>query len=533
LSDKEGRLKLASIEANNRHNIAVVSADDAGLVIQELRAGKGLKQAFLDGLQKNADENARKNGNKNGWQKFVQSKDEKDAIALNAGAAGTPWCTGASVSTARGQIERGDFYIYYENGKPEVAVRMDDSDRSGEIRGNSPNQALSKTQQNIAFKFLQSNNFTNTDKYTGEFARKQQLVDVLSDKHKLTPQELIASPVWNILKGTGDFDKYKIKNLLNFRVVDGYGGRPPSSDQVVKQIEDKLMSAYENAYEQGYFIGGTLSDSKSTQTFELGNKKYEVSTDQIKAINEIHAQASLFGDHLPKQITYPNLEFVSRIAAFSGVKLELPRVQKVSEIVAFGNRNLKGDVVPLQIDLAPNSVVGYMRAFGSETTDITVTGATQFVYVSLYNNFNGLNLTAPDALYVREEKVTGLPGRFVETLEMSVKYMLDAHVKEKTGSKPDRDYWETPISVMESKTQKLYNAFFDKLFADIQKGMKTAPDYMGLGPEINEIIVAEGKDGTVNEYIDLMGTLTFVDQVSANGMYLSDGVFIDVQNKIF
>jgi hypothetical protein len=533
LSDKGGRLKLASIEANNRHNIAVVSADDAGLVIQELRAGKGLKQAFLDGLQKNADENARKNGNKNGWQKFVQSKDEKDAIALNAGAAGTPWCTGASVSTARGQIERGDFYIYYENGKPEVAVRMDDSDRIGEIRGNSPNQALSKTQQNIAFKFLQSNNFTNTDKYTGEFARKQQLVDVLSDKYQLTPQELIASPVWNVLKGTGDFDKYKIKNLLNFRVVDGYAGRPSASDQVVKQIEDKLMSAYENAYEQGYFIGGTLSDTKSTQTFELGNKKYEVSTDQIKAINEIHAQAPYqFRDKLSTPITYPNLEFVSRIAAFSGVKLELPNVQKVSEIVAFGNKDFDGRAIPLQVDLAPNSVVERIRAFGSETSDITVTGATQFVNVGLYDNFNGLNLTAPDALYVREEKVTGLPGRFVEVFEMSVKYMLDAHVKEKTGSKPDRDDWEAPISVMSSKMQKLYNAFFDKLFADIQKGMKTAPGYMGLGPEINEIIVAEGKDGTVNEYIDLMGTLTFVDQVSANGMYLSDGDAIKLMKHI-
>ena len=534
LSDKEGRLKLASIEANNRHNIAVVSADDAGLVIQELRAGKGLKQAFLDGLQKNADENARKNGNKNGWQKFVQSKDEKDAIALNAGAAGTPWCTGASVSTARGQIERGDFYIYYENGKPEVAVRMDDSDRIGEIRGNSPNQALSKTQQNIAFKFLQSNNFTNTDKYTGEFARKQQLVDVLSDKHKLTPQELIASPVWNILKGTGDFDKYKIKNLLNFKVVDGYGGRPPASDQVVKQIEDKLMSAYENAYEQGYFIGGTLSDSKSTQTFELGNKKYEVSTDQIKAVNEIHAQAAFEfrRKKLPHQITYPNLEFVSRIAAFSGVKLELPNVQKVSEIVAFGGKDLDGGALPLQIDLAPNSIVERIRAFGSETSDITVTGATQFVNVGLYDNFNGLNLTAPDALYVREEKVTGLPGRFVETLEMSVKYMLDAHVKEKTGSKPDRDDWETPISVMSSKMQKLYNAFFDKLFADIQKGMKTAPGYMGLGPEINEIIVAEGKDGTVNEYIDLMGSFTFNDKVSMDGSYLSDDDAIKMMKHV-
>jgi hypothetical protein len=222
LSDKTGRLKLASIEANNRHNIAVVSAEDAGRVIEELRAGKGLKQAFLDGMQANADANAKKNGNKNGWQKFVQSKDEKDAIALNAGAAGTPWCTGASVSTARGQIERGDFYIYYKNGKPEVAVRMDGSNKIGEIRGNSPNQALSKPQQEIAFNFLNSNTFEGTDTYTSEFERKQLLVDVLSNKRELTPQELEVVRFLRTISFGGGISAAHTKEILDY--VRGLGG---------------------------------------------------------------------------------------------------------------------------------------------------------------------------------------------------------------------------------------------------------------------------------------------------------------------
>jgi hypothetical protein len=75
LSDKTGRLKLAEIAPNNRHNVAVVSLEAADAIIRELRAGKGLKQAFLEGLQKNADQAAKDNQRKDGWQKFDQSTE--------------------------------------------------------------------------------------------------------------------------------------------------------------------------------------------------------------------------------------------------------------------------------------------------------------------------------------------------------------------------------------------------------------------------------------------------------------------------
>jgi hypothetical protein len=515
LSDKTGRLKLANIEANNRHNIAVVSADDAGFVIQELRAGKGLKQAFLDGMQKNADENAKKNGNKNGWQKFVQSKDEKDAIALNAGAAGTPWCTGASVSTARGQIERGDFYIYYENGKPEVAVRMDDSDRIGEIRGNSPNQALNKTQQSIAFKFLQSNNFTNTNDYTDEFERKQLLTDVMSGARVVEPRDIATSKTWDALNADGDFDKYRVKRLLNFRVVDGYGGRPDPSDKVVEDLKAKLIPTYENAYKQGYFIGGSIDTDDKKHTFKLFGKDYEVTNDEIRSAGELRGYASMRRKTEKVIITFPNLEFINRITTNNDVVLELPKLQMVPDIVAFGGKDLEKNTVQAEVHLPPNSVVGTVRAFGLELSKLKITGAKQVMLAKTYNNFNGLELDVPDALYVFEEKYP-LAGQFSDNFRLNIKNELKDYVKEKTGADADTTTWGEPLGDLPPKMQKLYDEFFDSFGQRVDKGIKRDPGYMSLMEEVYESIAVENKDGTVNDYIDLISTLAFNNKVKIN-----------------
>ena len=188
ISDNNGRLKLVNISPNNRHNVAIVSSADAAFVIQKLREGLPLKQAFLEGMQENADRNVAINKalNKNGWQKFDQVPRGKVSYAaaeeLNAACAGTPWCTGASKNHAQAQIESGDFYVYYQEGKAQVAVRMDGQNNIGEVRGNSPQQSLTGEQQKIATDFLTSKNFENSTKYTAEFGRKARLIDIAQGK---------------------------------------------------------------------------------------------------------------------------------------------------------------------------------------------------------------------------------------------------------------------------------------------------------------------------------------------------------------
>lgn len=458
LSDKTGRLKLASIEANNRHSIAVVSAEDAGRVIEELRAGKGLKQAFLDGMQRNADENAKKNGNKNGWQKFVQSKDEKAAIALNAGAAGTPWCTGASVSTARNQIERGDFYIYYQNGKPEVAVRMDGSSKIGEIRGNSPNQALSKPQQEIAFNFLNSNNFEGTDTYTSEFAKKQLLIDVLSNKRELTPQELASSADWALISN-GSLSEYKVKNLFSFRTVDGYGGRPAASDKVIKELTDKLNSAYTNAYEQNYFVGASISlrptEPDTVHNFKFNGQEYTASQDGIKAIGTVDISS---WKPVADFTTLPALEYVNKINMFNATKLSLPLIKNVNELTVFSAVDDNGKPLQAEVALANGSVVRNAQAWGNDPAHVKITGAIQFIDVrKLGNAFRPLHLVAPDALYVNVRKndgnIVSLANILAENLQSAVKKKL----KEAGLTQFNTDI---PFEDLDPSTRKAAESFF-------------------------------------------------------------------------
>jgi len=514
LSDKTGRLKLASIEANNRHSIAVVSAEDAGRVIEELRAGKGLKQAFLDGMQRNADENAKKNGNKNGWQKFVQSKDEKAAIALNAGAAGTPWCTGASVSTARNQIERGDFYIYYQNGKPEVAVRMDGTDSIGEIRGNSPNQALTKAQQNIAFEFLQSNKFEGTNKYTAEFERKQLLIDVLSNKRELTPQELASSAEWNLVSNE-KLSKYKIEGMLNFRTVDGYGGRPSPSQSVIKDITDKFNVAYTNAYEQNYFIGGPAavepSDPDRLHTFTFNGQEYKVRQDEIKAVGNL--SASSWNNKRPLS-TLPALEHVNKIDMHNGVRLSLPLVKNVNELTVFSAVNDDGKPVQAELELAPGSVVKNANAWGKDPSHIKVTGAVQFIDVrKLGTSFRPLHLEAPDALYVNVFKNDGNLISLAHTIASGLQAALKKKLKESgidrfTNDLPFADFEPEPLVIMnrffvdagKRIDKKFLDDVYDRLDADGGTvNIENVTEYFGLMSMEKRGLFSRGGDLSLKE----------------------------------
>lgn len=82
------------------------------------------------------------------WVKYEQGNTQ-DAQRLfeSLDGKGTGWCT-AGHSTAEIQIESGDFYVYYtydSNNKPtqpRIAIRMDGTDKIGEVRGILEHQAM-------------------------------------------------------------------------------------------------------------------------------------------------------------------------------------------------------------------------------------------------------------------------------------------------------------------------------------------------------------------------------------------------------
>jgi len=451
LSDKNGRLKLAEIGRDNRHNIAVVGKEAADAVIEQLRAGKNLKQAFLDGLQKNADESAKNNERKSGWKKFDQAEEqeflpnlytkkeideaikktnltdediqevgldeesligyliqngylpdrqkssEEAAINLNAGCAGTPWCTGASVNTARGQIEKGDFYVYYKNGRPEVAVRMDGKDRIGEVRGNNPNQALNAEQQQIAEAFLRSQQFKDTDRYLSEFTRRETLIKRAKGEAPLKVTDLFDAK--NIVNDEGKIDDRAIRQLLAFRTIDGYGNRPDPTDTVVNFFGQQYVTAVKKAYENNQFIFASIdvkiAASPEGDETEFAGKKYKVFANTLKAAKEITV-AFGWRDDTAIPIELPRLEHVQDIDVFKGT-VSLPALDTVDEIRFYST--LKENVLA-KVILPPDAVVKHVMGTSRNAVGI-VAGVQTIQTVQLRNGLEGLTLDLPDTKYVK------------------------------------------------------------------------------------------------------------------------------------
>ena len=98
----------------------------------------------------------------------------------------TGWCT-AGKETAKTQLNGGDFYVYYTKDKnneyknPRIAIRMDGTNKIGEVRGTSKNQNLESNMEPILDKKLEE--FPDKDKYKKK-AHDMKLLTLIEEKHK-------------------------------------------------------------------------------------------------------------------------------------------------------------------------------------------------------------------------------------------------------------------------------------------------------------------------------------------------------------
>jgi hypothetical protein len=381
ISGKDGRLKLVNIDDNNRHSIAVVGHASANAVIEELRAGKSLKQAFLDGLQKNADVAAKENKRKQGWQKFNQSDNYEAAVALNAGAAGTTWCTGASMGHATNQIKEGDFYIYYQNGKPEVAVRMSGKDKISEVRGNTKDQGLTPEQIEIATKFLNDRKFKNSKDYTDAFSNKQILKEVVASGRDFTPDELYNFKTYSRYGDTQSI----ASNVLDFGPIYGHFAKY-ASQETKDFVAEKLDKSFKAAAKQGYLLGKIETDrgNKEKLAYTIGDDKvvYEIPYADVRAINSLDLDKTMAD-------RFPNLEYVIDLSIRSNSKINLPKLKQVYELELRNNAELT---------LPDGAVVDYVKPSGRERATATIHGKVKLQEITLNGLGGTLDLIAPEAV---------------------------------------------------------------------------------------------------------------------------------------
>jgi hypothetical protein len=473
LADKNGRLKLASIEPNNRHNIALVSSQDAASVIEELRAGKPLKEAFLAGMQKNADRNAKLNETRNGWYKFDQSDNYKDAEKLSAGAAGTSWCTSGK-SMAAHQLKNGDFYINYVNGKPSVAVRMDGKNKIGEVRGNTPTQALTSEQLETAETFLKSNNFEGSDIYVKELDKKKFLQKVAKGEADFSPEDLLsANRVFNEKGGVSNF---RLDQYLSFSTIDGHVGlRPDPSPKVRDFFAKKMKEDAVVAYKSGHYVFADISlldFQNGVVKIEFDGQTYKARPEDVKSVH------SLMVSHMKGEektgTTLPSLKSVVKLSIFNG-GLTAPALQSVDEISVFYGPEKKAELT-----VPSNANIGVIHPAKSNAF-LTLRGAESVDQIRLRRYSYQLTLVAPELKYATvDDGLVGYTNDVANKYTTALRDLVEEQRGEEVADafKNFETYWDNAVdegkdtSAVEKATEdynrNLLNAVRKVLPADLQ-----------------------------------------------------------------
>jgi hypothetical protein len=400
MSDANGRLRLAELSKTNRHPVAIVGVKDAGYVIQELRAGKNLKAAFLDGLQKNADENAQKNKSKNGWKKFDQSDSYSDAEKLNAGAAGTSWCTGDNIANAEDQITNGDFYIHYKNGRPEVAIRMDGQTRINELRGNTPNQSLTPEQLKIAREFLDTKTFENSSMFINMMERKRALAEAFKNDTPLPVEHLYTGEDWVNTKSVGTTGvKISVINssvwsFTNFSEIDGEldAYRPQKPRSFDRLVKDKLTESLTTAIDNNEFPGVNLAFYSTNKVkVDLDNKVRKVKLEDIKGVSGLTIEGT--------NVNLSNLKKVDELFVFGDTKVDLPNIQKLNFVHTYATKNDAEIILPKGSTV--NRVVAFHASSDTGAHYLTIKGAETVNQVDPGQQ-SAFILNLPDAKYAPE-----------------------------------------------------------------------------------------------------------------------------------
>jgi hypothetical protein len=132
------------------------------------------------------------------WVKYEQGNTEHaETLYKSLESKGTGWCT-AGLSTAKAQIQSGDFYVYYtevegEPTQPRIAIRMNGTNEIGEVRGILPHQNLESQMSPVLNEKLKEFG-PEAEKYQKKSADMKQLTEIeqkTTEGKPLTQTELL------------------------------------------------------------------------------------------------------------------------------------------------------------------------------------------------------------------------------------------------------------------------------------------------------------------------------------------------------
>ena len=176
------REALALVYDNLAKSINGENVDDE--VLNKLLKGGSFKKLYTHFINVLGSVEKDISSNDGIWVKYDQGSNP-DKLVKSLEGKGTGWCT-AGASTAKIQLEEGDFYVYYtkdSNGEykqPRIAIRMDGTNQIGEIRGIASHQNLESEMEEVLEEKLKE--FPDRDKYKKKVSDMKKLTD-LYDKY--------------------------------------------------------------------------------------------------------------------------------------------------------------------------------------------------------------------------------------------------------------------------------------------------------------------------------------------------------------
>ena len=156
------------------------------------------------------------------WKKYNQGSDHMELVRSLQGY-NTGWCT-AGESTAKTQLQAGDFYVYYtldENNEykiPRIAIRME-GNKIGEIRGIAKDQNIESEMEEVLEEKLKE--FPDKEEYYKKVSDMKELTKIYKkhqNKEELSKEELtFLYEIKQKIKGFGYEEDPRIEEIKNER----------------------------------------------------------------------------------------------------------------------------------------------------------------------------------------------------------------------------------------------------------------------------------------------------------------------------
>jgi len=411
-----------------------VSGATASKIAEYMRQGMSSKDAYTKGVFDVIKARAEKRGVYTGWKKYDQSSDMGQAEKLNADCAGTGWCTGGSVGTANSHLTGGDFYLYFDEGSPQIAIRTENGEIA-EVRGTGKAQNITAPQYDAeAEKFiLGGEGPTGGDKYLHDRNFRKMAVEIIKtgvlpvDAYKYYDQNGVFYPPSPKQRdyGNGFEQEYlqpfidnapKTEDILdkNGNLLTGLVWTPEDpNNNKYKNVSGKIMVRVDKrngeTFELPYLeSAGEILTANITNVYLPNLKKVgAIGGDSAGEVNlPLLKESGNVWFYYANKINLPQLETASRIHISHANDLIVPKL-KTAKSIEFGSQTRMAD--NKNVDFSSLEKVTTLDIRGPSQVAVPKLEKVKNIDLSLVTAFIAPKLESIDTAFFGNTKIVYAP----------------------------------------------------------------------------------------------------------------------------